>query len=296
MKGKWVREVESFSPLCEEYVLREAFGQESVRKQFICDITGIQLTDVKSVTLAPNYLRKAKKRIKQGILDFVMTMDDEVRIDVELQLRPQKFWVKRNLFYLSRLYVDELFVGENYEKLKKCITISILDFNLLEDRHDNHSVFTLKDERGRELTDLFEIHVVELKKSLSGNEAIDRWVRLFQAKSHEDLNELENQEGEGFRRAVETVKTMSLGWYFQQLQKAKRDRWAEDEYVRDEGRAEGRIEGRAESIIEILEAKGAVPEAYKEKIRLMTNQDILKKWNLLAASVDTVEEFIQGVK
>ena len=89
---------------------------------------------------------------------------------------------------------------------------------------------------------------------------------------------------------------MSLGWYFQQLQKAKRDRWAEDEYVRDEGRAEGRAEGRTEAIIEILEAKGTVPEKYKEKIRLMTDQETLKKWNLLAAKVVTVEEFIQEMK
>lgn len=281
-----------FSPLCEEYVLREAFGQESVRKQFICDITGIPLEEVKSVTLAPNYLRKSKKRIKQGILDFVMTMNNEVKIDVELQLRAQKFWVKRDLFYLARLYVDELFVGENYEKLKKCITISILDFNLLEDRRDNHSVFTLKDKQGRELTDLFEVHVVELRKDLSGNEAIDRWVKLFQAGSQEDLDALGRMESEGFRKAVETVRALSMGWYFQQLQKAKRDRWAEDEYVRDEGRAEG----RAESIIELLEAKGKVTEECKEKIRTVTDQEVLKKWVLLAAQVDKPETFMRNIE
>lgn len=292
MRRKGVRGSGYFSPLCEEYVLREAFGQESVRKQFICDITGIPLEEVKSVTLAPNYLRKSKKRIKQGILDFVMTMNNEVKIDVELQLRAQKFWVKRDLFYLARLYVDELFVGENYEKLKKCITISILDFNLLEDRRDNHSVFTLKDKQGRELTDLFEVHVVELRKDLSGNEAIDRWVKLFQAGSQEDLDALGRMESEGFRKAVETVRALSMGWYFQQLQKAKRDRWAEDEYVRDEGRAEG----RAESIIELLEAKGKVTEECKEKIRTVTDQEVLKKWVLLAAQVDKPETFMRNIE
>jgi len=153
--------------LKEEYALREAFEQEEVRKQFISDITGIPLGQIKSITMNSNFLRRTRRREKQGILDFVMTLNDDVKIDVELQLRAQRFWVKRNLFYLSRLYADELFIGENYDKLKKCITISILDFNLLADRKENHSVFTLKDDQGRELTDLFELHVIELKKSLS---------------------------------------------------------------------------------------------------------------------------------
>lgn len=244
MKRSFKAQNDAIISLKEEFVLRDAFGQESVRKEFISDVTGIPIGKIRSVELTSGFLRRGRRRKKQGILDFVMTMNDEAKIDVELQLRAQRFWKKRSLFYLAKLYVEDLYAGENYEKLKKCISISILDFILLDDREDNHSVFTLKDDRGREFTDLFEIHVIEMKKALSGNDGIDKWIRLFQAETRKDLEALDGCGGEGFRKAVETVKTMSLGknlrWYFERQQKARRDRWAEDEYVRDEGRAEGR--------------------------------------------------------
>lgn len=239
------RKVKKIIPLKEEFVLREAFSREIVRKRFISDVTGIPMSEIKSVTLASNFLRRRRKKDKQGILDFVMTLNDDAKIDVELQLRKQKFWVRRVLFYLAHLYLDELFVGDNYWRLKKCITISILDFNLLDDREENHSKFTLRDSAGRELTDLFEVHVIELRKGPTGG-SVDDWVRLFNATTEEELEEFEDK-GEGFKEAAEAMKMVSMvkdvRWYFLQLQKAKRDRWAEDEYVRDEGRSEGRSEG-----------------------------------------------------
>ena len=200
MERKGLKETKAIISLKEEFVLREVFGQEVVRKQFISDVTGIPIEKIKSVALSSNFLRRSRKRQKQGILDFVMTLNNNVKIDVELQLRQQKFWVKRSLFYISHLYVDELFVGENYEKLKKCISISILDFNLLSDRMENHSIFTLKDDKGRELTDLFEFHVIELRKGLSGDDAVDSWVRLFQATTQMDLETKRKDSERRWRR------------------------------------------------------------------------------------------------
>ena len=52
----------------------------------------------------------------------------------------------------------------------------------------------------------------------------------------------------GIAKAVEILEKLgierSLSWYWVQSQKARRDRAAEDAYVRDEGRAEGRAEGQ----------------------------------------------------
>ena len=58
---------------------------------------------------------------------------------------------------------------------------------------------------------------------------------------------------EGMREAVEVVKQMglirTLKWMYDDYWKAKRDRWDEDEYVRDEGKAEG----KAEDIVHLLQ-------------------------------------------
>lgn len=75
------------------------------------------------------------------------------------------------------------------------------------------------------------------------------------------LRELEEFEdkGEGFKEAAEAMKMVSMvkdvRWYFLQLQKAKRDRWAEDEYVRDEGRAEGFRKGETVKLIKQVQKK-----------------------------------------
>ena len=56
--------------------------------------------------------------------------------------------------------------------------ISILDFNLT-DRSRYHGVYRLRDEDGYEFTDAMEIHVIELKKKLTGEGEVDDWIRFF---------------------------------------------------------------------------------------------------------------------
>ena len=36
-------------------------------------------------------------------------------------------------YYLARMFVDVLFAGQDFSKLRRCIGICILDFNLTED-------------------------------------------------------------------------------------------------------------------------------------------------------------------
>ena len=36
------------------------------------------------------------------------------------------------MFYLSKMYTDQIHVGEGYEVLQKCIHVGVLDFNLFE--------------------------------------------------------------------------------------------------------------------------------------------------------------------
>ena len=43
-----------------------------------------------------------------------------------------------------------------------------------------HSVYYLRDEEGKLFTDLFEVHIIELRKQLKGNDAVNDWIRFFQ--------------------------------------------------------------------------------------------------------------------
>ena len=247
----------TFISLKEEFAFREVFALEPVRKQFVSDVTGIPQDTIKEIRIVSPFLRKRFKKQKLGILDLALTLNDDTKLDIEVQLRPQRFWIKRNLFYLAHLYADELWIGENYDKLKKSITISILDFRLIAGQQ-YHSVYTLKDRNGKELTDLFEVHIIELKKTLTGDNPIDSWIRLFNAETEEDLQMVKNINI-GVSQAVEALKRLSLGrsarWHFEQSLKAKRDRWAEDEYVREQGREQGALM-RDQQLIKVWLQKG----------------------------------------
>lgn len=86
----------------------------------------------------------------------------------------------------------------------------------------------------------------------------------------------------------------TLRWIYDDYWKAKRDRWAEDEYVRDEGRTEGRAEARAEDILQLLENANAgrqLPQELVRKVREERDEETLKRWLLSAAKAESVEQF-----
>lgn len=44
-----------------------------------------------------------------------------------------QFWQERSLFYLSKMYSEDIHVGDDYHVLGKCIHVGILDFLLFEE-------------------------------------------------------------------------------------------------------------------------------------------------------------------
>ena len=88
------------------------------------------------------------------------------------------------------------------------------------------AVYRLRDSEGRDLTDLWELHIIELTKALKGT-PVDDWIRLFNAKSEEELDMI-TTKNEGITEAINVLKSMSLRRplkaLFEDYMKAKRDR------------------------------------------------------------------------
>lgn len=221
-----------------DYAFRELFSYENVRKQFLSDVLGIPLEEIKEVRVTTPFLWKRRVRQKQGILDMALELNRGVKVNVEMQVRRQNAWTKRELFYLTKMYTEDLKAGQDYEKLHKCISIGLLDFNLTE-REQYHSVYRLRETDGTELTDLLEIHIVELSKALRGTEAVDDWIRLFNVEKEEDL-EMIKAKNAGIREAIGALKEMSLRknlrYLYEEHMKRIRDRRGEDAYIRNQGK------------------------------------------------------------
>ena len=69
--------------LKEEWVFREVFKHELVRKQFISDVTGIPFERIRSVRIVNPFLRKRFSWQKQGILDVALELDDGTKIEIK---------------------------------------------------------------------------------------------------------------------------------------------------------------------------------------------------------------------
>lgn len=176
------------------------------------------------------------RRQKQGILDVLVEYNDDTKINIEMQVTKQKYWKQRNLFYLGKMYVDDLRFGEHYIRLRKCIGISLLDFNL-DEEGSGHRVYRMRDEHGGDFSDMWELHIIELKKVFEPEDALADWVQLFNAKTEEELDMIKSTNI-GIRAGIKMVKDMSLtGWIRAEMEareKARRDRFAQDEYIKDE--------------------------------------------------------------
>lgn len=65
-----------------------------------------------------------------------------------------------------------------------------------------------------------------------------------------------------------------------------------DEEVFVEGmKEEGRIQEKAESIFELLEDYGEIPERLRKLIMEQDDLELLRKWHKLAARVESIEAF-----
>lgn len=231
-----------------DFCIKEVMENEIVRKHFISDVLGIPLKDIRSVRIINPLLWRRYKKQKLGILDIQLTLNDDTKINIEMQLKQQEHWRKRTVFYLAKMFAADLRRGEAYKNARKCIAITILDFNL-DERESYHNVYMLRDQSGKLYTDILELHTIELKKKPNKDwpSPLDEWHSLFNAKTEEDLDMIKSKtKNLGIIEAVKELKEISLTdrlrYEHEMRLKAKRDREAEDEFVYNQGRKDEREE------------------------------------------------------
>ena len=191
-------------------MMKELFHNETVLRYFLSDILRVCPDRIWNLRLKTPFLRKRGRKEKQGILDVVAEFGDDTKVNVELQVRIVRNWDKRQLFYLAKMYTEELIKGEDYSRLKRCVGISLLDFNL-SDRPKYHTVYRLRDEEGNEFTDALEIHVLELSKPLTGKEKADEWIQFFNVETEEDLRMIKAKtKNPGILEAIRELRRLSL--------------------------------------------------------------------------------------
>ena len=75
-------------------------------------------------------LLSEKLELKSGSLDLQVDVNDNEKVDVEIQLLERENFEERLLFYFSQLYLRGIKRGESYLSAKKVVIIAIIDYKL----------------------------------------------------------------------------------------------------------------------------------------------------------------------
>jgi len=191
-----------------DFAFKEIMMNEKARKGFLSAVLHLNPDDIKETRILNTYLRKQHKDDKQGILDVRILLNDDTQIDVEIQIVKLAVWADRSLFYVAKMFVEQIKPGQTYDVLKKCVNISILDFELIPDDPEFYSCFHLREDTRHTLyTDKIEFHVIELPKlpkKLRDGDSVLLWGKFLNAERKEEFDMLAEQD-EYIRSAYEQL-------------------------------------------------------------------------------------------
>lgn len=229
-----------------DYCFKELLAYPEIRKGFVAAILNKDPEDIAETKLMPTILSKDTEDGKYGILDVRVRMKNGAQMDLEMQVTPFKFWNNRVIFYLSKMYTEQIKEGRRYEDLKPCIHVSILNFNLFPEDDVAFVEIAFCDLTTRQkYTDLLEIYVVELKKlppEQNGRTADHQMMRFLSAESREDFEKMAGEDTY-INEAYEVLQKLSADerkrLEYEARQKAILDYNSQMSSAKEEGREEG---------------------------------------------------------
>ena len=225
-----------------DYCFKELLAYPEIRKGFVAAILNKEPEELAETTLMPTILSKDTEDGKYGILDVRVRMKNGSQMDLEMQVAPFEFWNNRVIFYLSKMYAEQVKEGDKYKNLKPCIHVSILNFNLFhEDRTCFREIAFCDLTTKQKYTDLLEIYVLESKKlpqEQKEEPLIIKWMRFLAAESREDFEKMAGEDNY-INEAYEVLQKLSADerkrLEYEARQKAIRDYDSQMSSSREEG-------------------------------------------------------------
>ena len=196
--------------------------------------------------------------LKSGTLDLQVDVNDNEKVDVEIQLIERENFPERLLFYFTQLYLRGIKRGESYLTAKKVVIIAIIDYKLklkMENKKMETIWHIVEDNNPKLiLTNKFEIHILELgkvkdeyRKNKENKKA--QWLLFLDNPEMKEVKEIMENNKE-VKEAVIKVREMSEDEKLQRLadlrEKAIMDEKAIYQAGLNNGEEKGKKLGRAE--------------------------------------------------
>ena len=180
-------------PFTNDYMFRAILQKDKqVLKALIAALLHLKKESIHDVAITNPIELGAAISDKDFILDIRVNLNNEQLIDLEMQMSNEYNWSERSISYAARSF-DQLNSGEEYKEVLPVHSIGFLNFTLFEDQHEFFSTYELRNKKtGHLYSSKFSIHVLDLTRidlatAEDQNYEIDRWAKLFKAKTWEEL-------------------------------------------------------------------------------------------------------------
>jgi len=220
--------------LLNDFVFKYVFGQEKNEGLAICLLNALLKKTGRDKIVSLEFLNpfsfKEAAELKTSVVD-VKVRDGETRCyTIEVQVCREKFFVPRTVYYLAKLYSEQLRSGEDYSELHPATGISILDFDLFENCDEMHNIFEFRNQNSSlNLPETMILHYIELTK-FSRNKPrrlctpFEKWLQILKfSEKYITMNELPDYlcEEEGVAMAVAQLKKVNADREMRQILEAR---------------------------------------------------------------------------
>ena len=278
-----------------DFAFKMLFGDERNKDILIAFLNSVLNEKIEHISLLNTELKREFIEDKHGILDVRAVTDKGINIDIEIQLLKTKYMPERTLYYWSKMYIEQLKSGDKFSKLKKTITINILDYKSINSEKFHNCFHLLEDDSGLKLTDAIEVHFLEMpklheRKDLDVNDNLIQWMMFLDSETKEGFDVLagKNKEIEKAYNILQVIsKDDEARAIYLAREMALHDEVTRLEEAEEKGIEKGLEKGRQESQMNI--AKNLLNIGIdEESIAKATglSEDVIKK---IKQEISTIE-------
>lgn len=271
--------------LTNNYAFQKIFKNTKIVKGFPMALLDLKEYEIKKIEITDPFTLGENDEEKEGSLDIKLILNQNRKINIEMQNTYQDDWTERSLFYNCRMFTDGLKKGHPYGEIPPCIHVGILNFNQMISPNYYHK-FSLMDEKTKEIySRKFQFHMLELKKLKYAKEKQQRkplyqWAKLIAAQTWEEL-EQESKGNKYMERALEEMIKISQDemerYLYLREEMAESDRVSQIQSAKRIGHKEGKKEGEILKLITQVQKKIARGDSL-EKIAddLIEDETVIK--------------------
>ena len=183
-----------FLSVKDDIIFRWFFGDEKNEEtlvSFLKSVLRLPDDDYSEIEIVDPHLLRDYPKDKLGIIDIKLKSKSKKIIHIEVQLGVSPALKNRLHFYNAKLITEQIGSGDNYDVIKKVISIIITDEELIEGSARYHHRFTMYDSDAQtEFSDIVEFHTLELSKlppETDGTMLYD-WAKFIDAESPDELD------------------------------------------------------------------------------------------------------------